>query len=325
MDALEKQKIPRKRSSIDKNKYGYLFVTPFILGILIFTIYPVIYTLYLGLTNTTIMTKQSDFVGFQNYVQLFKDKVFLNSVITTWKLWLLNFIPQLGVALLFSVWFTSTRLKIRFVGFWRTIFYLPNLLMPVTIAVLFNALLSFYGPINQFLVRIGILKQAADFLRMAGVMQGTVSYIQWWMWFGSTIIIITAGMTSISASLYESAMVDGASSMGMFTRITLPLLRPILLYILVTSLVGGMQMFDIPFMLTDTKGSPNFSILTMVMSMYMRFASSKGNLGTAATVGTCIFIITSVVSLILFRFLRSKDVEPKKKRNKVKGGAKSEL
>ncbi len=323
MDAIKKQK-KFSRSSVNKGIYGYIFVAPFILGILIFTLYPVIYTFYLSLTNTTIMSKQSDFIGFKNFVLLFKDKVFLNSVITTWKLWIMNFIPQIGIALLFSVWFTSTRLKIKLVGFWRTLFYMPNLLMPVTIAVLFNTFLSFYGPINQFLVRAGIVSKAIDFIRIPAIMQGTVAYIQWWMWFGSTIIIITAGMTSISQSLYESAMVDGANSMDMFTKITLPLLKPILLYVFVTSMVGGMQMFDIPFMLTDTKGSPNFSILTMNMNMYMKFASTKGNLGTAASVGVCIFIITSIVSILLFRFLRNKD-DMSDKKNKAKEGVNNEL
>ncbi len=303
---------------IEKNHYGYLFVAPFVLGILIFTLYPVFYTLYLGFTNTTIMTKTNDFVGIDNYKKLFSDKVFLNSIITTWKLWLLNFIPQIGIALLFSVWFTSTRLRLKLVGFWRTLFYLPNLLMPATIAVLFNTFISYYGPVNQFLVRTGLSSEAIDFLRFAPFMQGTVIYIQWWMWFGSTIIILTAGMTSISPSLYESAMVDGASSGQMFSKITLPLLKPILLYTLVTSLVGGMQMFDIPFMLTDGRGSPNFSLMTMNVNMYSRFASSKGHIGMAASVGVCIFVITTVVALIIFRVLRTKDENEVKKTKKAR-------
>ncbi|WDU83441.1 carbohydrate ABC transporter permease [Caloramator sp. Dgby_cultured_2] len=127
------------------------------------------------------------------------------------------------------------------------------------------------------------------------------------MWFGTTLIIIMAGMTSISPSFYESAMVDGANSWQMFTKITLPLLRPVLVYILVTSLVGGMQMFDIPYMLTDGRGSPNGSIMTMNILMYMKFSSNKGHIGAAASVGVMIFLVTCISALIIIKLLKEKE------------------
>jgi len=129
------------------------------------------------------------------------------------------------------------------------------------------------------------------------------------MWFGQTIIIVMAGMTSIPISLYEAAMVDGASSTQMFTRITLPLLKPILVYIFVTSLVGGMQMFDIPFLLTDGRGAPSNSIMTNNILMYSKFASSKGHIGAASSVGVLVFIMTSAAALIIFYLLRDKDAD----------------
>ena len=103
--------------------------------------------------------------------------------------------------MLLSVWFTSTRLRIKGVGAWRALFYLPNLLMPAAIAALFFSLFSFYGPVNQFLVRAGILPEAMQFLQNKIIARGLVVFIQWWMWFGQTIIILMAGMTSIPNSL----------------------------------------------------------------------------------------------------------------------------
>jgi len=121
-------------------------------------------------------------------------------------------------------------------------------------------------------------------------------------------------------------MVDGATSAQMFTRITLPLLKPVLIYTLVTSLVGGMQMFDIPYMLTDGRGSPNGSIMTMNVLMYMKFSSNKGHIGAAATVGVMIFIITCVVSLLIFRLLREKHgADEKRAAKRLEGGKKHEL
>lgn len=290
-----------------KNYHGYLFITPFVIGFLLFGLYPVYNTIALSFTDATLMSRTSSFVGLKNFQRLFADDTFMNAVKNTWLIWTLNFIPQVGIAMLLSVWFTNARLKIKSVGTWRALFFLPNLLMPAAVAALFFSLFSFYGPVNQFLVRAGFLPEAMQFLQDVTITRTLVVFIQWWAWFGQTIIILMAGMTSIPISLYEAAMVDGASSTQMFSRITLPLLKPILVYVFVTSLVGGMQMFDIPFLLTDGRGSPSSSILTNNILMYLKFASSKGHIGAASSVGVLVFIMTSVCALAIFYFLRDKD------------------
>jgi multiple sugar transport system permease protein len=296
-----------RTSKINRNYYGYFFIAPFIIAFLIFGLYPLYNTLALSFTNYTLMTRSGENVGLQNFQVLFADELFLKAIGNTWLIWMLNFIPQIGVALLLSAWFTNSRLKIKAIGVWRAIFYLPNLMIPVVIAVLFNALFSFYGPINQVLVRSGYMPEAMHFLQNIEVTRGVVVFIQWWMWFGQTIIIVMAGMTSIPVHLYEAAMVDGASATQMFRRITLPLLKPILIYIFVTSLVGGMQMFDVPYLLTDGRGAPSNSIMTNNILMYMKFASSKGHIGAASAVGVLTFIMTTACALGIFFFLRDRD------------------
>ena len=229
-------------------------------------------------------------------------------------------VPQLGIAMLISVWFTSTRLKIKGAGIWRVIFYLPNLMMAAVVAALFFSLFSYYGPVNQILVRAGIIPDAIDYIRDRTVMRALVVFIQWWLWFGQTIIILMAAMTSISVSVYEAALVDGANGWQMFRFITLPLIKPVMIYILVTSLVGGMQMFDIPYLLTDGRGSPANAILTNNILMYMKFRSSQGHIGAASSVGMMVFVMTSFVALLIFYLLRDKDaIKTKKKKN---GGSK---
>jgi len=146
-----------------------------------------------------------------------------------------------------------------------------------------------------------------QFLQNVTIARSLVIFIQWWMWFGQTVIILMAGMTSIPISLYEAAMVDGATSSQMFGRITLPLLKPILIYVFVTSLVGGMQMFDIPYLLTDGRGSPGSSILTNNILMFLKFSSSKGHIGAASSVGVLVFVMTSICALGIFYFLREKN------------------
>jgi multiple sugar transport system permease protein len=265
----------------------------------------------------TLMSRSYEVIGLENFTKLFSDKYFYQALGNTWKLWLLNFIPQIGIAMLLAVWFTNNRLKIKFTGVWRAVFYLPNLLMPATIAVMFFSFFSLYGPVNQFTVRAGIINDAIDFFRSNGWAQTILVFVQWWMWFGSTLIILMAGMTSISPTYYEAAMVDGASAWNMFIRITLPLLKPVLVYTMVTSLVGGMQMFDIPYMLTDGRGSPNGSIMTMNVLMYMKFASNKGHIGAASSVGVMIFIITCIAALLVIKALSEREHKPGKRAVKV--------
>jgi multiple sugar transport system permease protein len=295
-----------KRLRIRKEHYGYFFIAPFIIGFLLFGLYPVYNTLSLSFTNTTLMKMDADFVGLQNFKRLFADKTFITAVKNTWELWLMNFIPQLGIAMLLAVWFTSTRLKIKGGGIWRMFFYLPNLMMPAAIAALFFSLFSFYGPVNQFLVRNGFMPEAVDFIRSPATMRGLVVFIQWWLWYGQTTIILMAAMTSISVSLYEAALMDGASGWQSFRFVTLPLIKPVMIYVLVTSLVGGMQMYDIPYLLTDGRGSPANSILTNNILMYMRFRSSQGHIGAASAVGVMVFIMTTIVAMLIFYLLREK-------------------
>ena len=294
------------------HQYGYLFVAPFIIGFLVFGLYPVVNTIVLSFTDRTLMSSSYRFIGLQNFRQLFADSTFTTAIKNTWELWLMNFIPQLGIAFLLAIWFTNNRLKLKGVGIWRMIFYMPNLMMASAVAALFFSLFSYYGPVNQLLVRSGFLPEAVDFLRKPAVARGLVVFIQWWMWFGQTTILLMAAMTAISPSLYEAAEVDGAGTFQMFWMITLPLIKPVLIYILVTSLVGGMQMFDIPYLLTDGRGSPANSILTNTINMYMKFHSSKGHIGAASAVGLVVFLMTSVVALLIFFLLREKHDEPAK-------------
>jgi multiple sugar transport system permease protein len=309
--------IARRKTSINKDQTGIYFVLPFIIIFLIFGLWPLINTFRLSLTDTQLMSRTHHYTGLRNFTVIFNDPSFLLSLKNTAKIWILNFIPQLGLALLFSVWFTSKRMNLKGVGFFRTIFYLPNILMPAAVAALFASLFDYYGPANQILVRMGVLDQAMQFFRNESFSQAIVIYIQWFMWFGQTIIVLMAGMSSISGDFYESAMIDGATSGQMFRKITLPCIRPVMIYTLITSLVGGMQMFDIPFMLTDGRGAPNGSIMTANIFMYLKYSSNKGHIGLASTVGVVVFIITCTIAFIVFKLLEDPDNKAMRKMKKM--------
>ena len=178
--------------------------------------------------------------------------------------------------------------------------YLPNLIMASAFAMLFFTLFADGGPINAMLVHAGILKQAYSFFSHKWSARTLVALLNFLMWFGNTTILLMAGMMGIDPSLYGAAEVDGATSSQIFRRITLPLLRPILIYVMITSLIGGMQMFDVPQILTNGTGDPMRSTMTLIMYLN-KYLFSK-NYGMGGALSVFLFVITGLLSLIVFRF-----------------------
>jgi multiple sugar transport system permease protein len=319
---------PMKQKTIGNetrvNRWGYFFVLPFVLAFVLFNLYPTIYTFVIAFTDLKGLRNTFTFVGLKNFAKLVSDKYFWGAVENTFVMWGWNFIPQLGIALLLSIWLSDIRLKLKCKGFFRAVIYMPNLLTAASVAMLFRSLFAYpIGPVNQFLQSLDIyaeverngtmIREAFQFFRSVPASRGIVAFIQWWMWYGNTVIMLMAGITSISASLYESAVVDGANSRQTTWHITLPMLRPMMLYILVTSMIGGMQMLEVPFLLTDMRGAPDFRIRTTNVYLYNMAFQGVNDYAYAAAISIGVFIITIVLALFIFFFLQDRS-ELKKKR-----------
>jgi len=247
----------------------------------------------------------NEFVGFANYERVFTNPLFYQAIGNTFYIWLMNYIPQIVFALLLGVILTNKNIKGR--ETLRTIYFLPNLVTASSIGVLFAVLLDWrFGTLNHGLMKLGLISEPINYLSKGWVVQGAVSFIQWWQWFGYTMIIMMAGLNAISSELYEAAHIDGASRSQAFFSITLPLLKPTLLYVMVTSLIGGLQIFDIPKVLTNGRGGPDNSILTMVLYLYNQ-AFKNFNLGYAAALAYALFIIILILSAVLFKLFDSKE------------------
>lgn len=207
---------------------------------------------------------------------------------------------QILVSLLLGAWFSNPSLRFKGQRFFKTVIYLPNLIMASAFAMLFFTLFTDGSPINAMLVHAGILKQAYSFFSHKWSARTLVALLNFLMWFGNTTILLMAGMMGIDPSLYEAAEVDGATSSQIFRRITLPLLRPILIYVMITSLIGGMQMFDVPQILTNGTDDPMRSTMTLIMYLNKHLFSKNYGMGGALSV--FLFVITGLLSLIVFRF-----------------------
>jgi multiple sugar transport system permease protein len=253
---------------------------------------------------------------FQNFITIFKNRSFQRSLSNTALLWVLNFVPQIALALLLTAWFTNKYLHVRGQGAFKVLLYMPNIITAGTIAVLFNALLSYpVGAVNSLLQTLGIIKQPVNFLIDSTVAKGTVAFVQFWMWYGNTMIVLIAGVLGINPALFEAAAIDGANSWQTFFQVTLPSLRTILLYTLITSMIGGIQMFDIPKLFLN--GGPSNATLTTSLFIYNQAFQGSFMYNRAAAASMIMFVITAILSGILFYIMRDRDAAKLKKEERL--------
>ena len=298
----------KKSKVVQYNRWGYIFMIPFLVTYLIFQLIPLITTVYNSFfENYRSGLKQigPNFIGFQNYAAIFGNpdlwKYFGNTMI----MWIAGFIPQIFFSLLLGAWFTDTSLRLKGQRFWKTVIYLPNLIMASAFAMLFFTLFGDTGPINSMLTSMGIVSAPIKFLSQTGTARGLVAFMNFIMWFGNTTILLMAGMMGIDPSLFEAAQVDGATATQVFWKITLPLLRPILVYTMITSLIGGLQMFDVPQILTNGTGDPARNTMTLIMYLNKHLCSK--NFGLAGALSVFLFIVTGILSLIVFKITVRKE------------------
>ena len=303
-----------RRRGVSYAKWGYIFIAPFLIIYAVFTLYPQLLTIY----NSFFENYRSGlnqvgptFVGLENYKTLFTPGSsgtidILKFAGNTIVLWLGGAIPQVVIALLLAVFFTSRRLKLRGQGFFKTVIYMPNLIMASAFSMLFYMMFSPVGPVNQLIVQFGWADAAIDFFSYKITVRSLICLMNFLLWFGNTTILLMAGIMGIDQTLFEAAEIDGANSLQVFFRVTLPLLMPILVYTVITAMIGGLQMFDVPQVLTNGVGTPNRSSTTLVMYLNNYLKTTK-NYGMAGAISVIIFLITGVLSLFVYRSLNKKE------------------
>lgn len=285
------------------NRWGYIFLIPFIVVFITFQLIPLISTIYNSFFEHYFKNGLTEvgptFLGLQNYASLFSGGDLTKYLGNTLIMWIMGFVPQILVSLLLAAWFSDPSLRLKYQQFFKTVIYLPNLIMASAFAMLFFTLFSDTGPINSLLMNLGVISTPYKFLSNVGSTRALVGFMNFLMWFGNTTILLLAGMLGIDTSLYEAAEVDGATATQVFFKITLPLLRPILVYVMITSLIGGLQMFDVPQILTNGQGNPARTTMTLIMFLNKHLYSKNYGMGGALSV--VLFIVTGILSVIVFR------------------------
>ena len=312
----------KKSKAVRYNKWGYIFLLPFIIVYVIFQLIPMVTTIYNSFFENYLsgLTQIGpNFVGLANYKKLFSDGDIWVYAKNTMVMWIMCFIPQIFLSLLLGAWFSDVSLKLKGQRFFKTVMYLPNLIMASAFALLFFTMFSTNGPINSILMSLGWIKDPIDFMGSVVGTRSLIGFMNFLMWFGNTTIMLMAAVMGISMDIFEASDLDGCNSIQRFYYITLPLIRPILAYTLITSIIGGLQMFDVPQILTNGQGNPDRTSMTLIMFLNSHLKSK--NYGMAGALSVYLFIISAILCFFVYRMTNDNDPDGSKKAAKKRARA----
>ena len=304
------------------NKWGYIFLIPFVVVYVFFQLIPLFRTFYYSFFEnyrSGLTQIGPNFIGFGNYAKLLSNPDLWMYTKNTLIMWVLGFVPQIIISLLLGAWFSDPSLRLKGQRFFKTVIYLPNLIMASAFALLFFTMFSTNGPVNSILCSLGWIKEPIDFLGSVLGTRSLVGFMNFLMWFGNTTIMLMAAVMGISMDIFEASDLDGCNSIQRFVYITLPLIRPILSYTLITSIIGGLQMFDVPQILTNGQGNPDRTSMTLIMFLNSHLKSK--NYGMAGALSVYPFIISAILCFFVYRMTNDNDPDGSKKAAKKRARA----
>ena len=314
--AAEGDRKPRKKFKWKVDYFGIVFIIPFFAVYAIFSLYPMIYSIVLSITDYEGYNRVISLIGFENFAWLATQPRFWQSLLNTVMIFAMNFVPQMLFALIFAAMFTGKTYKMRGKGAFKAIYYLPNILTATSVAIMFYTLFARpSGGLWLLLTKRGMSEEVNLYL-MPWPSRIIIAFIQFWMWFGNSMITLSAGILGINPSVFEAAQLDGASQKDIFLHITLPLIKPIVVYSLVVSTLGGLQVFDIPYLFLSggpvMTGGRNATETVAVYIYKMAFTGEmRYNVASAASV--YLFVICMLVSFVLFRVTHSDELKQQKR------------
>jgi cellobiose transport system permease protein len=284
-------------STKHETRAGYAFLSPFFILFGIFGLLPILFTIYVSFFNWDLLGTQ-EWVGFNNYIELFQDSRFYQSLGNTISIFLLSSVPQLISALLLAIVLNSKSLKLR--TFWRAVILFPFITSTVAVAVVFGAMFADNGGMmNWALGFLGIGPVAWHADALAG--QIVIALMVNWRWTGYNTLIFLAALQSIPAELYEAAEMDGASKISQFFNITIPQIRPTIFFTVVTSTIGGLQIFAEPMQFGGGNygGGSEGQFSTMTLFLFDQ-AFAQLRLGYSSAIAIGLFLIIAVIAGINF-------------------------
>ena len=271
----------------------YLFISPWLIGFVVFFVYPLVSSLYYSFTRYEIGGRPF-WIGLENYARMFADPLYLKTIRTTFLFALIS-VPGISIVALGLALILAQGLKA--INTFRTVYFMPSVMPMVAISLTwFYVLRPETGPLAGLLALFGI--QAPRFLGEVRWALPALALINIWFNFGAQMVIYLAGIKGIPQELYEVAQIDGAGQWAKFRHITIPMLSPTIFLNLVLGIIGAMQVFDIPYVMT--RGGPNDSTRTYMLHLYNR-GWVEIQMGSASAMGWILFLIIMAITLLVIR------------------------
>ena len=281
---------------------GWLFIAPALILIATFLVYPIFRSLYLSFFSGKGMMMK--FAGFGNVVRLSNDPVFLKALTNTTIFFVVQVPIMIVLALMLASLLNTERLK--FSGFFRTAIFLPCVASLVAYSVLFKSMFSVDGVINQALMAVGLVASPIGWLTEPFWAKVLVIIAITWRWTGYNMIFYLAALQNIDRSIYEAARIDGVPAWARFTHLTVPMLKPVILFTTIISTIGTIQLFDEVYNLTEGKGGPADATITLSLYIYNLTFRYMPSFGYAATVSYVIVVMVAVLSFLQFYAARDR-------------------
>lgn len=294
-DALRRRSLWKE---MKRNRVAYAYISPFFILFAIFGLFPIVSGLYISFFRWDGLGPMR-WRGINNYTRLFTDPTFIKALTNTFIIGLVAHVPILGGGLVLAHLLNGAHVKGQ--NIFRTIYFLPMVTSAVAITIVFSSMFGYnFGLINYFFGLVGLPR--LDWLGGVGQYIKTAIIIMFsWKWIGWNMVIYLAGMQGISADIFEAATIDGARPSQVFFRVTLPLLKPIILFTLVQSTIGMMSLYTEPLILTDQMGGTRNMGLTVMMYLLNKAPRGNNLYGLASAAAYVITLIVILISLLLNR------------------------
>jgi multiple sugar transport system permease protein/cellobiose transport system permease protein len=284
----------------------YLFTAPYFIIFLSFAVFPIVFSAFISLNDWHGFDLPS-FIGIKNYIEVFHDRLFYKALTNTFLLMIMVIPFQIVLGFIIANFINSKQMVLK--KTFRLLNFLPYLTTPIALGIIFALLFDpALGVINGVLGKIGI--PAIAWTREPWPARALVSLVTIWRWTGYTAILFLAGLTNINKDYYEASEIDGANAFQKIMAITIPLLKPIITFVILTTMIGCFQIFEEPFMIFTITGKqvggPDYSVLTGIWYFYDTAFQGKFRNGYGASIAVCLFVIIAIISFVVNRVIAGK-------------------